>query len=198
LLYSARIIPHRGSWLDFEFDHKNILYARIDRKRKLHATVILKAMGYNVSELLNLFYKKETIHFGKDKYDRELDLDLLQGARADDDILDKAGKPIVKKGKKITKVTVKKMQEAGIKKLPMTLEQVVGKVIADDIYDEETGEIIASANEALTEAKIYELINSGIKAVEVLYIDNVNYSDQIRNTLLLDKTNSYEESLVKI
>src|SRR5690606_32160197 len=200
LLYSARIIPHRGSWLDFEFDHKNILYARIDRKRKLHATVILKAMGYNVSELLDLFYKRETIVFGKNNsFERELDLDLLQGARAEDDILEpKTGKSIVKRGKKITKVTIKKMQEAGIKRLPMTLEQVVGKVVATDIFDEETGEIISNANEVLTESKIYELINAGLKGVDVLYIDNVNYSDQIRNTLLLDKTNSYEEALVKI
>jgi DNA-directed RNA polymerase subunit beta len=78
LLYSSRIIPHRGSWLDFEFDHKNILYARIDRKRKLHASVILKALGYSVAELLDLFYEKETIHLGKDKYERELDFNLLK------------------------------------------------------------------------------------------------------------------------
>ncbi|MCO4755368.1 MAG: DNA-directed RNA polymerase subunit beta [Bacteriovoracaceae bacterium] len=199
LLYSSRIIPHRGSWLDFEFDHKNVLYARIDRKRKLHATVILKALGYSVPELLDLFYKKETLHLSEKKFERELDFSLMQGARADEDILDpKSGKPIVKKGKKITKVHVKKLNEAGIKTLEATLEQIVGKVVADDVYDEETGEVIASANEALTEQKIYDLMNSGVSTLEVLYIDNVNYSDQMRNTLLLDKTNSYEEALVKI
>ena len=198
LLYSSRIIPHRGSWLDFEFDHKNVLYARIDRKRKLHATVILKALGYSVPELLDLFYKKETLHLSEKKFERELDFSLMQGARADEDLLDKSGKPIVKKGKKITKVHVKKINEAGIKTLPATLEQIVGKVVADDVYDEETGEVIASANEALTEQKIYDLINAGVTKLEVLYIDNVNYSDQIRNTLLLDKTNSNEEALVKI
>jgi DNA-directed RNA polymerase subunit beta len=199
LLYSARIIPHRGSWLDFEFDHKNVLYARIDRKRKLHATVILKALGYSVPELLNLFYEKETLHLAENKYERELDFALLQGSRADEDILDpKSGKPIVKKGKKITKVSIKKLNESGLKTLPATLEEIVGKVIADDLYNEETGEVLCAANEALTEAKIFDLINSGINKVEVLYIDNVNFSDQIRNTLLLDKTNSNEESLLKI
>jgi DNA-directed RNA polymerase subunit beta len=199
LLYSSRIIPHRGSWLDFEFDHKNVLYARIDRKRKLHATVILKALGYSVPELLELFYEKETIHLDENKYERELKFELMQGARSEDDVLDpKTGKSIIKKGKKITKISIKKMNEAGITKLPITLEQIVGKVLFNDIYDEETGEVIASANEALTEDKVFDLIKTGNTSVDVLYIDNVNYSDQIRNTLLLDKTNSFEDALVKI
>jgi DNA-directed RNA polymerase subunit beta len=198
LLYSARIIPHRGSWLDFEFDHKNILYARIDRKRKIHATVVLKAMGYSVAELLNLFYEKETLHLSEKKYERELDFNLLQGARADEDILDKSGKVVVKQGKKITKVSIKNLQDSGLKKLPTTLEQIVGKIVAEDIYDESTGEVICSANEALTEDKIFDLMKAGLKTIPVLYIDNVNFSDQMRNTLLLDKTNSTEEALVKI
>ncbi len=199
LLYSARIIPHRGSWLDFEFDHKNVLYARIDRKRKIHATVVLKALGYSVSELLALFYEKETIHLNEKKYERELDLSLLEGSRADEDVLDpKSGKALVKKGKKITKVSIKKMKEAGIQKLPLNLEQVVGKVLFEDIYDEETGEVIASANEALSEDKIFDLIKIGYKSVDVLYIDGVNFSDQMRNTLLLDKTNSSDDALIKI
>ena len=199
LLYSSRIIPHRGSWLDFEFDHKNVLYARIDRKRKLHATVILKALGYSVPQLLDLFYEKETLHLSEDNYERELNFELMQGARSEDDILDpKTGKAIIKKGKKITKISIRKMKEAGIERLPLALEQIVGKVLFDDIYDEETGEVIASANEALTEDKVFDLIKSGNTSVNVLYIDNVNYSDQIRNTLLLDKTNSFEDALIKI
>ena len=199
LLYSSRIIPHRGSWLDFEFDHKNVLYARIDRKRKLHATVVLKALGYSVPELLKLFYEKETLHLGEKEYSRELDFNLMIGSRATADILDpKSGDVIVKKGKKITKMSVKKMEKANIKTLAAELDEVVGKVLFEDIYDEETGEVIASANEALTEDKIYDLVKAGYDKVEVLYIDNVSYSDQIRNTLLLDKTNSNEEALLKI
>ena len=199
LLYSARIIPHRGSWLDFEFDHKNILYARIDRKRKFHATVVLKAMGYSVAELLKAFYPLETLHLSEKSYERELDFDLLTGARVEDDIVHpKTGEAIIKKGKKITKAAVQKLKQSGMKTLPAKLEDVVGKVVADDIFDKSTGEVICNANEALTESKIFELMKAGIKKVQVIYIDNVNYSDQIRNTLYLDKTNGTEEALLKV
>lgn len=199
LLYSARIIPHRGSWLDFEFDHKNILYARIDRKRKLHASVILRALGYSTAELLNEFYKVETIHLNDGKtFDRELDFELLSGSRATSDVLDNTGKVLVKKGKKFTKVAIKKLQEGGVKIMPASLEEVVGKVLAEDIFDEKTGEVISLTNEDLSEGKIFDLVAAGIKKVKVLYIDGVNYGDQIRNTILLDKTPTTEEALIKI
>lgn len=201
LLYSARIIPHRGSWLDFEFDHKNILYARIDRKRKLHATVVLKAIGYSDEQLLDIFYEKEKIYFTKkdDVFDSELNFELLVGARASFDILEPgSGKIIIKEGKKITKQTIKKMHEAGIVKLPLKLDQIIGKVSAKDVYNEQTGEVVISANEALTADKIQELKKLGLSFIEVLYIDNFNFGDQIRNTLLLDKTSSSEEALLKI
>ncbi len=200
LLYSARIIPHRGSWLDFEFDHKNILFVRIDRKRKLHATVLLKAMGYNTAELLKMFYQTETIVLEKgETFSRVLDFELLNGTRAMNDILaPKGGKVIVRKGKKFTRASIRKMSEAGIKKLETEINEVVGKVVAEDIYDESTGEVLASVNDALTEAKIQELTNTGISEVKVLYIDMINFSDQIRTTLLLDKVESKEDALVKI
>jgi DNA-directed RNA polymerase subunit beta len=200
LLYSARIIPHRGSWLDFEFDHKNILFARIDRKRKLHATVVLKAMGYGTAELLDMFYEKEVIKFNKDgSFIRELDLTLLIGTRSVTDILHpKTKDPIVRKGKKFTKVSVRKVVEAGVKELSAELEEIVGKVVAEDIFDESTGEVLCLANEALSEAKIQELMQAGINEVKVLYIDMINFGDQVRNTLLVDKTDSKDEALVKI
>ena len=200
LLYSARIIPHRGSWLDFEFDHKNILFARIDRKRKLHATVVLKAMGYSTTELLDIFYDMETVTLSKDaSFTRKLDYNLLIGTRSTHDVLDeKSGKVLVKKGKKFTKLSVKKLNEAGVKELHAELEEIVGKVVAEDIFDESTGEVLCLANEALSESKITELINAGIKEVRVLYIDMINYGDQVRNTLLLDKTDSREDGLIKI
>ena len=199
LLYSARIIPHRGSWLDFEFDHKNILYARIDRKRKLHATILLKAMGFSTQEIVKYFYNMETIKLSKDgKFKRELDFSLLVGTRANEDITDAKGKVIIKKGKKFTKVSVRKLKEAGIKELNFTLEEVRTKIIAEDIYDLETGEVLALANEELTEVKIHDLLNEGINEVKVLYIDVVNFGDQISNTLLVDKTETKEEALFKI
>ena len=200
LLYSARIIPHRGSWLDFEFDHKNILYARIDRKRKLHATVVLKAMGLGTNEILDIFYKKEKITFKKDgNFTRTLDVSLLFGTRAHIDILDpKSGDVLIKKGKKFTKASIKKMDAAKISTIDAGLEEVVGKIIANDIYDEETGEVLCLANEVLSEEKIYDLLKIGIKEINVLYIDMINYGDQVRNTLLLDKTDSTEDALIKI
>ncbi|PIP90620.1 MAG: DNA-directed RNA polymerase subunit beta [Bdellovibrionales bacterium CG12_big_fil_rev_8_21_14_0_65_38_15] len=199
LLYSARIIPHRGSWLDFEFDHKNVLFARIDRKRKIHATVIFKAMGYSTQEILDMFYHKETIKLDKKgNHTRALDFDLLIGTRAMEDINDKAGKPLVKKGKKFTKIATKKMTEAGIKELPITVEELVGQVVAEDLFDASTGEVLCLANEALSESKLQELMEAGIKEVKTLYIDMINFGDQVRNTLLLDKTDTKDEALIKI
>ncbi|MCY4643760.1 MAG: DNA-directed RNA polymerase subunit beta [Bacteriovoracales bacterium] len=199
LIYSARIIPARGSWLDFEFDHKNILFARIDRKRKLHATIILKALGYSTQDILDMFYYKETIVLDKKgPIERVVDFNLLQGVRVSNDILDNKGKVIVAKGKKFTKLTIKKMKDGKLSGLTTTLEETVGKILAKDLFDEKTGEVIALANEELTEGKIQELIDLKIKEIQVLYIDNVNFGDQIRNTLLLDKTNDSEEALIKI
>jgi len=199
LLYSARIIPHRGSWLDFEFDHKNLLFARIDRKRKLHATIVFKAMGYSTSDLLNMFYEMETVKLDpKGNYTRKLDFTLLIGTRAQSDILDSSGKVLVKKGKKFTKASARKMKEAGLEEIPATLEEVVGKVVAEDIFDENTGEVLCLANEALSEAKIQELQAAGRNEIKCLYIDMINFGDQIRNTLLLDKTDSKDDALVKI
>ena len=201
LLYSARIIPHRGSWLDFEFGHKNILFARIDRKRKLHATVILKALGYTTNELLNIFYEIETIKYNKknQKITRELDFNLLIGTRATQDLLHpKNGDILVKKGKKFTKASVKRLYDAGFKKLEAEVSDIVGRVIADDIYDEETGEVLAISNEMLTEEKVHQLLNLGIFEFKVIYVDMINYGDQIRNTLLLDKTDTKDDALLRI
>ena len=199
LLYSARIIPARGSWLDFEFDHKSVLFARIDRKRKLHATVILKALGYSTLEILKMFYYTEIIKFGDKKdFRRVVDFELLKGVRVFNDIVDNKGKVLVKKGKKFTPFVIKKLQEAKLTELPVTLEELVDKVLLEDIFDKQTGEVIALANEELTESKIQDLMGQGISEAKVLYIDNINFGDQIRNTLLLDKVNTSEEALIKI
>ena len=199
LLYSARIIPHHGSWLDFEFDHKNVLFARIDRKRKLHVSIILKSMGYGTTEILDMFYEKETIHLRRDgTYARELDFELLIGTRVTSDILDSKGNILVRKGRKFTKVAVSKMKAAGISLLDTSLEEVVGKVVAEDVFDKSTGEVLCLANEAISESKIQEFLEAGVTQVKCLYIDMINFGDQIRNTLLLDKTETREDALFKI
>src|SRR6476659_904240 len=200
LLYSARVIPYRGSWLDFEFDHKDILFVRIDRRLKLHATVLLRALGYSTEELLNYFYDTEVIHFeqGK-KYSRQVNYDLLVGQRATRDIKHpKTKEVLVKKNRKFTKGAIRKLQESGVDLLPIDLDELVGKVSAKDVIDESTGEVLLQCNEELTEAKLDELRDRGVEKVEVLFIDNLNVGPYLRNTLLTDKLQGPDEAVMEI
>ena len=187
LLYSARVIPHRGSWLDFEFDHKDILWARIDRKRKFHATVVLRALGMSVEEILNYFYKTEIFSFEKDKVYRVLDFDLLAGQRASEDITDlKSDEIIVKKNRKFTKAVIQKLKETGLKKIEVPIEALIGRVIAVDHVDKKTGEVLAEANHELNEALIKTLRES-MKEIKVIFTDPITVGTFIRDTLVADK-----------
>src|SRR5258705_11915781 len=132
LLYSARVIPYRGSWLDFEFDHKDIIYVRIDRRRKMHASVLLRALGYGTQDLLNYFYSTETVFVEKgNKFARSIEFDILSGQRATRDIR-VGGEVLVKKNTKFTKAPIKKLREAKIDRLPTEAEELGGKVAAHD------------------------------------------------------------------
>src|SRR5689334_15898900 len=157
LLYSARVIPYRGSWLDFEFDPKDIIYVRIDRRRKMHATVLLRALGYSTQDLLNYFYSTETVFLEKGgKYAKSLEYDLLAGQRATRDI--KLGADvIVKKNTKFTRAAIRKMKDAKLERLNVEADELVGKVAAHDIVDPETGEVVLEVNEELTEPKLERL-----------------------------------------
>jgi DNA-directed RNA polymerase subunit beta len=200
LLYSARVIPYRGSWLDFEFDHKDILYVRIDRRRKLHATVLLRALGYSTEELLNYFYDTEIIHFEpQKKYSRQVNYELLVGQRATRDIKHpKTKEPLVKKNRKFTKGAIRKLQESGVDMLPIDLDELIGKVSAKDVIDDSTGEVLLQCNEELTEQKLDELRDRGVEKVEVLFIDNLNVGPYLRNTLLTDKLQGPDEAVMEI
>ena len=200
LLYSARVIPYRGSWLDFEFDHKDVLYVRIDRRRKLHATVLLRALGYSTEELLNYFYDTEVIHFEPSKkYSRQVNYELLVGQRATRDIKHpKTKEVLVKKNRKFTKGAIRKLQESGVDQLPIELDELVGKVSAKDVIDESTGEVLLQCNEELTEQKLEELRDRGVEKVEVLFIDNLNVGPYLRNTLLTDKLQGPDEAVMEI
>ena len=200
LLYSARVIPYRGSWLDFEFDHKDVLFVRIDRRRKLHATVLLRALGYSTEELLNYFYDTEVIHFeaGK-KYSRQVNYELLVGQRATRDIKHpKTKEVLVKKNRKFTKGAIRKLQESGVELLPIDMDELAGKVSAKDVIDDSTGEVLLQCNEELTEEKLDELRERGVEKVEVLFIDNLNVGPFLRNTLLLDKLQGPDEAVMEI
>jgi DNA-directed RNA polymerase subunit beta len=198
LLYSARIIPHRGSWLDFEFDHKDILWARIDRKRKFHATMILRALGMSVQEILNTFYKVETYSFDKEKVYRELDFDLLNGQRADEDLVHpKTGEVLVKKNRKFTKAAIDKVKESGLKRIEIPVEQLVGKVISEDHVDPKTGEVLVEANAELSDELVKKL-QKQVKKIKVIFTDPITVGAFIRDTLVSDKVHSQEEALIEI
>ncbi|ABQ25267.1 DNA-directed RNA polymerase subunit beta [Geotalea uraniireducens] len=199
VLYSARVIPYRGSWLDFEFDHKDILYVRIDRRRKMPATVLLKALGYSTDKLLNFFYKSEEIFFEGDKLMKIADPELLTNQKAVVDIVDpNTGEVLVKANRKFTKAAIRKMAEHGIKYIPITIEEVLGKVASHDIVDPATGEVLAECNEELTQVKIDEIKGRGIATFKVLFIDNLHVTSSLRDTILIDKIGSTDDALIEI
>src|SRR5262245_53635755 len=187
LLYSARVIPYRGSWLDFEFDPKDIIFVRIDRRRKMHATVLLRALGYSTQDLLNYFYNTETVYLEKGgKYAKSVEYELLAGQRATRDI--KVGSEVVvKKNTKFTKAAMKKLKEAKIDRLPVDVEELTGKVAAHDVVDKETGEVILEVNEECTPEKMEKLREAGIHDFKILFIDGLNVDSYLRDTLLAEK-----------
>ena len=198
LLYSARVIPSRGSWLDFEFDTKDILYVRIDRRKKLPATIVLKALGYSNEDLLKTFYPIETIKIKGNIYTRVVS-DVLAGVKAVKNIVaSDSREPIVKEGSKITKGAIRKMETSGIKEIPILKEEIIGRITLKDIIDPETGEVLLEGNEAITEEIFNKILALKIDILSLLYIDNVKYLSSLRDTLLTDKVSSQGEALIEI
>jgi DNA-directed RNA polymerase subunit beta len=198
LLYSARIIPYRGSWIDFEFDPRDILYVRIDRRRKFHATVLLRALGMTTEDLLNYYYKTDTILLDSRKVAKAFKPDQLVGLKATRDIRDRTGDLIVKEGRKITKATIKQMEAAGIREIPITLDEIVGRVAAHDVVNPKTGEVLLECNQEITTERLEKLRNNGISAVEALFLDDQHIGSSLRNTLLLDNVLTPEEAIIEI
>jgi DNA-directed RNA polymerase subunit beta len=198
ILYSARVIPYRGSWLDLDFDHKDILYVRIDRRRKLPATVLLKALGYSAEELLNYYYEIEEIVREGDEFQKRVNLDILTGQRAYVDVAAPDGEVIVRANRKFTKAAIRKMAEKGVEFISIPREAVVGKVASTDIVDTATGEVIVECNEELTETKLDELHARGINQIKVLFIDHLYVGPYLRDTLLLDRINTPEDAMIEI
>ncbi len=198
LLYQARLIPYRGSWLDFEFDPKDLIYVRIDRRRKIHASVLLKALGYSTQDLLGFFYDTETIHMeGSKKYSRTIDFDLLSGQRATRDI--RIGSDVVvRKNRKFTRGAIRRLREAELERLPMDLDEVIGKFSAEDVLDTETGEVLLGVNEEVTESKLEAVRKAKVTEFKVLFIDGLNVGSYLRDTLIADKVSTQEEALLEI
>ncbi len=198
-LYTARVIPARGSWLDFEFDTKDLLYVRIDRRKKIPATIVLKALGYNKEELLRIFYPSEIIKIqGRDSFTRPVS-EILAGTRSKVEVRDpETDDVIVREGSKITKLALRKLNNAGIKEIPVTREEIIGRVTLKDIIDPETGEIILESNDPITEEVLDQIISLGLKEIELLFIDNVRYLPSLRDTIITDGVNTKEEALIEI
>ncbi len=200
LIYSARVIPYRGSWLDFEFDQKDLIYVRIDRRRKFPVTILLKALGYSTESLLERFYHLDTVKVKKDgKFYRTLDIERMAGQRALSDIVDpKTGEQIVKAGRRITRAIVKKVKSLDLKEIAVSREDLEAKVLAKPLIDEETGEIIADSNSEMSNSILDRAIAAGIKEFSVIFFDGLAVGPYLRNTLLIDKVSTKEESLIEI
>ena len=187
LLFSGRIIPYRGSWLDFEFDPKDYLYFRIDRRRKMPATILLKALGYTVEQILQMFFHFDTFHVGKKGIEFELQPERLRGEVARFDFVHK-GKVIVPKDKRITVKYIREIEAAGLKKLVVPDDFVLGRVVAGNIVDKETGEIIANANDEITEDLLKKLVEAGVGTIQTLYTNDLDQGAYISQTLRIDET----------
>ncbi|TDJ13453.1 MAG: DNA-directed RNA polymerase subunit beta, partial [Deltaproteobacteria bacterium] len=202
-IYSCRIIPYRGSWLDLEFDHKDLIYARIDRRRKIFGTVLLKALGYTPEEMLAYFYKSESVRIDGKKIIKSVVAEVLIGQRCTKEVKDAKGKVLVRKDRKFTAASVRKIVEAGITEIQVTLDELirtdaVKRVAPVDVVDENTGEVIIECNEELTQAHLDEFKDRGIDTFSLLYLDPLTCGTALRDTLLADKTLTQEEAIIEI
>ncbi len=198
LLFSARVIPYRGSWLDFEFDPKDAVFARIDRRRKLPVTVLLRALGMNNEEILDTFFDTSNISLLKDGAKLQLIPERLRGEATSFDIVDKKGEVIVESGKRVTARHVNLIKKAGIRALALPDEYLMGKIIAHTIIDKDSGELLADANAEITEELLQQLREAGIKKFEVLYVNDLDQGPYISNTLNIDSSTNELEALVEI
>jgi len=203
-LYSCRIIPNRGSWLDIEFDHKDLIQVRIDRRRKLHATVLLKALGYSAEDLLGFFYTPEIIKIdGRKLFKKVHAPEALIGQRASKAIKSESGTSIVREGRKFTQSAVNKLKAAEIEWIPIAITDLirddgVKRVAPEDLVDENTGEVILGCNEVLTEEILEELKDRKLLEFPLLYLDPIISGTAIHDTLNADKTMTQEEAVIDI
>src|SRR5215204_1042125 len=197
LLFSARIIPYRGSWLDFEFDPKDVLYFRVDRRRKMPVSIILRALGMNEGEILDTFFDKNRFFIARDEVSLELVPARLRGETATFEI--RIGDTvIVEEGRRITARHVRQLEDAGVKKLTVPREYIYGKILSHDVVNTDTGEVLAKANEVLTAASVEKLIEANITEVNTLYTNDLDRGPYISDTLRIDPSKTRLEALVEI
>ena len=198
VLYSARIIPYRGSWLDFEFDARDILYVRIDRRRKMPATILLKAFGFSSDDLLKMYYPVEEIRVNKGKLMRKLDPEIHQGMRCSTEVVDKGGKePLVREGGKLTKGIIAKLKAAGVKEIPVAPSELVGRAVLSEVVDTKKNKLVEK-NQRLTAEIIEKILESEIEEFKVIFFDAATSTPVILDTLEMERTVSKEEAMVEI
>jgi len=197
LLFSARVIPYRGSWLDMEFDPKDSLFVRIDRRRKLPATILLRALGYDNEQILDMFFETNKFHLGKKEIKLDLVPERLRGETTTFDIKAKT-KVIVAEGRRVTARHIRELDKAGVKSLVVPEDYLFGKILSHNIIDKETGELIANANDEITEELLTTLREAGIKDVKTLYVNDLDRGPYISSTLRIDPTTTELEAMVEI
>ena len=198
LLFSARIIPYRGSWLDFEFDPKDVLFFRVDRRRKMAVTILLKAIGLSNEDILASFFDFESFHIQKEGAQFDVVPERMRGEIARFDITDKTGKVMVAKDKRITAKHIREFEAAGLKKIAVPDDYLLGRTLAHNVVDTETGEIVANANDEITETVFTALRDAGIKDIKTLFINDLDHGGYISSTLRNDEIESQMGARVAI
>src|SRR5690554_6473982 len=198
LLYSARVIPYRGSWLDFEFDPKDLVYVRIDRRRKLPASILLRALNFSSEQILEMFFDTSSYHFKKDGIYVDLVPSRLRGETSSFEIKDTDGKVLVEQDRRITQRHIRLLEKAGIKQLAVPFEYLHGKVLAKDIIDPSSGELLVECNTEITEEVLTQLAEAKIKSFETLYTNDLDCGPFMSDTLRVDPTRTQLEALVEI
>jgi DNA-directed RNA polymerase subunit beta len=199
IIYSSRIIPVRGSWIDMEIDPKDIVYIRIDRRRKFPVTLLFKAFGYSVEDLLSYFYKTEKIMVRGKRYFKQFNEEFLKGKRASKDVKDpKTNEFLVRKGRVFTQRAIKRLKTTRTNWVPIDLEEIVERAFAYTVFDPKSNQPVAKANDTIDDENLAKLAEAGISEFDLLFVDGATSSDSVRKTLMLDKVENKEEALIEI
>jgi DNA-directed RNA polymerase subunit beta len=197
LLFNARVIPYRGSWLDFEFDHKDAVYVRIDRRRKIPATILLRALSYDNEEMINIFFDTNKFSLSADKFMFHVIPERLRGEMAVFDIKHD-GKVLIEEGRRITAKHVRQLEKAGVTEIEVPRDYLYGKILGHNVIDKSTGELLAHVNDELTEVLLQKLVEAGVDEINTLYVNDLDRGPYMSNAMRLDTTTNRMEALVEI